>query len=195
MNELFYAIRNKHSKPLSRRIALEEEEEDTVKLYVMNLREDIGAYVIPSRPETLLQAQQLASDMETYIREKSANQRMYRPDSNQKPSKPILKKPTPVFKTNKEKRFDRTVSRSLAGRIKCSICGRQGHATDKCYARNYQSASQRNLPQPKVNQIMETMDEEAEEFAYPAQEENVYYPYSYQDQEGIEECSSTLQQE
>jgi hypothetical protein len=165
MNELFYAIQNKHSKPLNRRIALEQEKEDAVKLYVTKLRKDIGAYVIPSRSETLLQAQQLASDMETYFGEKRAYRKMYLPDSSQKPLRPILKKPTPVLKTNEERRFDRTESRSLAERIKCSKCGRQGHIADKCYARNLQSASQRNLPPPKVNQIMETVNEEAEKFA------------------------------
>ena len=40
LNELVYALQNKHSKPVSRRIAISEEMEDAVKTYTFNLRDD-----------------------------------------------------------------------------------------------------------------------------------------------------------
>ena len=42
LNELIYAIRHKHLKPVRRRIAIEEEKTDTIKTYIMNLKEEIG---------------------------------------------------------------------------------------------------------------------------------------------------------
>ena len=69
-NELVYALQNKHSKPVSRRIAISEEMENAVKTYTFNLRDDIGHYVIPNQPDTLLKAQNLASEIEMHIRER-----------------------------------------------------------------------------------------------------------------------------
>ena len=70
LNELVYALQNKHSKPVSRRIAISEEMENAVKTYTFNLRDDIGHYVIPNQPDTLLKAQNLASEIEMHIRER-----------------------------------------------------------------------------------------------------------------------------
>ena len=70
LNELIYAIRNRHLKPVSRSIAIEEEIIDTIKTCIMNLKEDIGQYVIPSQPDSLVKAQYLTSEMELYHNQK-----------------------------------------------------------------------------------------------------------------------------
>ena len=70
LNELVYPLQNKHSKPVSRRIAISEEMENAVKTYTFNLRDDIGHYVIPNQPDTLLKAQNLASEIEMHIRQR-----------------------------------------------------------------------------------------------------------------------------
>ena len=57
LNELMYAVQNKHAKPISRQIAIEEEETEATRTYIMNLRRDIGTLVIPNKPRSLLKAQ------------------------------------------------------------------------------------------------------------------------------------------
>jgi hypothetical protein len=75
LNGLIYAIPNKHSKPVSRRIAVEEEESGAIKTYVMNLKGNIGQQAIPSQADTLAKAQNLASKMELHIRKKEGARR------------------------------------------------------------------------------------------------------------------------
>nr|XP_034194820.1 uncharacterized protein LOC117611039 [Osmia lignaria] len=76
LNELIYAVQNKHQNPISRRIAIEEEETEATRTYVLNLRRDIGMLVIPSKPKLLMEAQTMAADMELWTRD--ANRAMER---------------------------------------------------------------------------------------------------------------------
>ena len=49
--------------------------ENAVKTYTFNLRDDIGHYVIPNQPDTLLKAQNLASEIEMHVREREEMER------------------------------------------------------------------------------------------------------------------------
>ena len=85
-------MQNKYSRPASRRIALEEEEQNAIEIYVKNLREDIERLVIPSNLKTFLEAQQKANDMELWIHD--ANITRARRIATQR--KPIINEPRPV---------------------------------------------------------------------------------------------------
>ncbi|KAK9296900.1 hypothetical protein QLX08_009210 [Tetragonisca angustula] len=66
LNELEYAVQAKHSNPIARNIALEEENNEAVRFYIHNLRTDLVQYIIPMRPTSLIEAQQEASNMEIW---------------------------------------------------------------------------------------------------------------------------------
>ena len=63
LNELRCAVQNKYNRPTSKRMALGEEEKNTIELYVKNLREDIERLVIPNNFRTLLEAQRKPNDI------------------------------------------------------------------------------------------------------------------------------------
>lgn len=69
LNELIYTVQNKHTRPISREIAIEEEESEAVRTYILNLHRDIGILVIPSKPMKLIDAQKVAADMELWMRD------------------------------------------------------------------------------------------------------------------------------
>ena len=141
LNELVYPLQNKHSKPVSRRIAISEEMENAVKTYTFNLRDDIGHYVIPNLPYTLLKAQNLASEIEMHIKERRS-----RKMGTQKTVQ--VQRPNPPTTTTATRGADRDYNqlerRPLSERaaLKCTKCGKTGHTQDRCYVRNFQSASQ-----------------------------------------------------
>ena len=116
-----------------------------------------------------------------------------------------VRRPNPATTTTATRGADRDFNqlerRPLSERaaLKCTKCGKIGHTQDRCYPRNFQLTSQRNLPPPyRVNQ---TIPEEGEdytdnqEYESTAPQEENYLPYNYEDQTDIyEECSLTPEQ-
>ena len=202
LNELVYALQNKHSKPVSRRIAIDEELEDAIKTYMFNLRDDIGHYVIPSQPDTLLKAQNLASEIEMHIRERSSRKPTTTPTQRHSTGgTPPLRRPGAPPTTN-DRRFNELERRPLSERasLKCTKCGRTGHTQDRCYARNFPSADRRNLPpHHRANHTIPEREEDLEEtteYELTARQSEDCYPYySTQDKEDDQEDSLSIQEQ
>lgn len=62
LNELKYAVQEKHSNPTVRNLALEEVNTEA-RFYIHNLRTDLAQCIILMRPTSLIEAQQEASNM------------------------------------------------------------------------------------------------------------------------------------
>jgi hypothetical protein len=53
LNELNYAVQNENPTPTERRIAIDIEEREALKTYLLNLRHEIGQMVVVSDPKNL----------------------------------------------------------------------------------------------------------------------------------------------
>ncbi|CAK9832683.1 hypothetical protein ANTRET_LOCUS9475 [Anthophora retusa] len=159
LNELIYAVQNKHNRPSSRKIAIEEEEQEATRTYILNLRREIGTLVIPSKPGTLLEAQTLASEMELWARD--ANR-----ISERRPiQKPIAPSPRPNLST---------MPLSDRMQLKCTKCNKSGHTVDRCYQKNFPFSQQGKLP-PRVNMTTEEIEP-----TIPNEETNLQYESTVQ---------------
>ncbi|XP_012239594.2 uncharacterized protein LOC105680577 [Bombus impatiens] len=69
LNELNYAVQNENRTPTERRVAIDIEEREALKTYLLNLRYEIGQMVVSSDPKNLNLVQQLAADREQWLRE------------------------------------------------------------------------------------------------------------------------------
>lgn len=187
LNELIYAVQNKHTRPISREIAIEEEENEAVRTYILNLRRDIGILVIPSKPKTLIDAQIMAAEMELWVHE--ANRTGERKPAMTRSMPPKLAAPMP-----RQQSLSPTPLNERPP-IRCTKCNRIGHTSDKCYARNFPFAQQGKLP-PRVNQTQEEKNEEEispGSIVLPQDDCSPYY--MPEDQEITEDFSSTLDPE
>lgn len=57
LNELIYVVQN---QSINRRIAIEEEEDKTVRIYLINLKKNFEALIISSKPKILTETQLMA---------------------------------------------------------------------------------------------------------------------------------------
>jgi hypothetical protein len=64
LNELNYAIQNEDRTPIEQRVAIDMEEREALKTYLLSLRPEISQMVIASDPKTLNLAQQVAANKE-----------------------------------------------------------------------------------------------------------------------------------
>ena len=69
MNELKYAVQSSHKGHMKRRIALDIEETECLQKYLMNLRREIGLQVKAQKPSNIGEAQNMATEMETWLKE------------------------------------------------------------------------------------------------------------------------------
>nr|XP_034195013.1 uncharacterized protein LOC117611186 [Osmia lignaria] len=186
LNELIYAVQNKHQNPISRRIAIEQEETEATRTYVLNLRRDIGMLVIPSKPKLLIEAQTMAADMELWTRD--ANRAMER---RQVPSRI----PPPKQQGQRPNTSSDRPNHSIP--LKCTKCGRLGHTSDKCYARNFQVANQGKIPPPRVNNLNFQEDKVTETTSESTAPPENYYKFAAEFQEcrESEDYSWTQEQE
>lgn len=58
LNEFIYVVHNKYQQLINRKIAIEEEE--AIRIYLMNLKKDFEALVILSKPKTLTKTELMA---------------------------------------------------------------------------------------------------------------------------------------
>ncbi|CAK9821256.1 hypothetical protein ANTRET_LOCUS22 [Anthophora retusa] len=140
--------------------------------------------------------------METYIKEKHYGRRQMNPRSI--PNTQPLRRTTQITTNSRkvseptdERRFEYVNNQPLSQKatLKCTKCGRMGHAAERCFARNFPTPNQRNLPPRRVNQIG-TEEETMDEYESTVQEENCFqYICDEGQKETLEECSSTLEQE
>ena len=64
VNELKYAVQSEHSNSVERRIAIQIEEKESLKRYMLNLRREIGLQVKAQKPKNFCEAQNLAAELE-----------------------------------------------------------------------------------------------------------------------------------
>ena len=158
LNELVYAVQNKHFEPTRRRIAIEEEEDEATRTYVLNLRKEIGILVIPSQPRTLMEAQIRASEIELWARDANrSNER--KTNFNRPQTRPIIKS-IDSPQQNPRKPFNYDMPLADRFKIKCFKCDKLGHTANNCYARNFQIPQQGKLP-PRVNTTTEDLPSES----------------------------------
>ncbi|XP_043605264.1 uncharacterized protein LOC122577772 [Bombus pyrosoma] len=69
LNELNYAVQNENRTLVERRVAMDIEEREALKTYLLNLRHEIGQIVGANDQKNLNLAQQLAADKEQWLRE------------------------------------------------------------------------------------------------------------------------------
>ncbi|XP_033316637.1 uncharacterized protein LOC117214557 [Bombus bifarius] len=144
LNELNYAVQHENREPTERRVALDIEEREAVKTYLLNLRYEIGQLLLASDPKNLNLAQQLAADREQWLRE--ANRVVNRPKNQ-------FDNTTPVSKRNTTDPQPQAFSQPSGDRVKlkCFKCSRIEHTVEICHSRNSPFANQGKIP-PRVNQ-------------------------------------------
>ncbi|XP_033180699.1 uncharacterized protein LOC117152573 [Bombus impatiens] len=134
LNELNYAVQHENREPIERRVALDIDEREAVKTYLLNLRYEIGQVLLASDPKNLNLAQQLAADKEQWLRE--ANRVSHRPKNQ-------FNNTTHVFKRSATNLQPQTFSRPSSDRMKlnCSKCSRIGHTAEMCSLEIFHSAT------------------------------------------------------
>ncbi|XP_033314395.1 uncharacterized protein LOC117213154 [Bombus bifarius] len=190
LNELNYAVQNENRTPTERRVAIDIEEREALKTYLLNLRYEIGQMVVSSDPKNLNLAQQLAADREQWLRE--ANRVANRP-KNQSHNITLVSKRTTT--DSQPQTSAQLPSRPLDDRMKpkCPKCLRIGHTAEKCYSRNFPFASQGKIP-PRVNQTTENPEEAYLELTAPPPED-YYQSYCNEETEEEPDSSSIPEQE
>ena len=92
LNELNYAVQAEHHNKTARKIALQFEENASIKKYIMNLRDEIGSQVRPLKPQNINKAQQEALEAEIWYREKNRS----RPNLVNKMTLQVSRPPPPA---------------------------------------------------------------------------------------------------
>jgi hypothetical protein len=168
LNELNYAIQNEDRTPIERRVAIDMEEREALKTYLLSLRPEISQMVIASDPKTLNLAQQVAANKERWLRElgRVAHRRnQSRNQSNNTPSVPKRNVPNLQPREFGQLSDDRM-------KLKCSKCSRIGHTSEMCYSRHFPLGNRGKIP-PRVYQTAESPKEIFQESIVPPPE--VYY--------------------
>lgn len=197
-NELKYAIQSKHSGPISRRVALQIEEQAAIKRYIMNLRDEIGSQVRPLKPSTIVNAQQEALEAETWYREKLKSKVLTiaksHPHTNNTRSENSNRRQFPHQQIhNKEKQFEppnHNLPLSQRSMMTCNFCKKLGHTENQCYHKqnsNFHGTQNQKRPPQRIHYTTETVSEEEinhkevekEETIEIASIESVAYPEDY----------------
>ncbi|XP_043474855.1 uncharacterized protein LOC122506621 [Leptopilina heterotoma] len=107
-HELKYAIQSEYTNTIKRQVAIENEESEILKRYMMNIRRDIGLQIKAQRPLNLNEAQMQALELELWFQESD-----YQNLSN-KINAPAVHVPTQIKQ------------------VSCYKCGKTGHMTKEC---------------------------------------------------------------
>ena len=155
LNELNYAVQNKNRTPTERRLAIDIEEREALKTYLLNLRYEIGQMVVCGDPKNLNLAEQLAADREQWLQE--ANRVANHPKNDSHNTILVSKRNTT---DPRPQTFAQLPRRPLDDRMKpkCPKCLRTRHTAENCYSRNFPFSNQEKIP-PRVNQTTENLEE------------------------------------
>lgn len=158
MNELKYAVQSSHKGPVKRRIALDIEETECLQKYLMNLRREIGLQVKAQKPTNIGEAQNMATEMETWLKESQPRVPIREPQYQ--PKKEF--RPANIQPRSQANTTPRVPNQSmpLASRMemKCHKCGKLGHFANQCYAK--QNFQQGHFPKRPPNPVRNIQEEE-----------------------------------
>ena len=188
-NKLNYAVQNENRTPIERLVAMDIEECEALKTYLLNLRHEIGQIVVASDPKNLNIVQQLAADKEQWLRESNRVAHLQNQSKNQSNNTPL------VPKRNATDLQPWGFSQPLDKRkiLKCSKCSRIGYTAEMCYSRNFPLGNQERIP-PRVYQTAENPEETFQESTV-LPPENYYQYYCSEKTEEEPDFSLILEQE
>ncbi|XP_076301569.1 uncharacterized protein LOC143219512 [Lasioglossum baleicum] len=189
MNELTYALQYEHKNEVERTIAIDLENKRSIKIFMLNLRDDIETRVSASSPQTLMAAQETAFRAETIVNE------MRRLRSSQgktvfQPTRPPVRAESHQGPLPRPNSFQHAENRPLQERkeMKCFRCNQTGHLASQCA--NFRVPSQQVQPPRRVNHVNSITKEEDHlqtEFESIQQQED--YPVSALEEIPTEESS------
>ena len=160
VNELKYVVQSEHNEPMERKIAINIEEKECTKRYLLNVKREIGLQVKAQKPSNLNEAQNHAIEMEMWLNEAQPARTMptnFGPPMRAQPSLPsrqfVLKStnPTPF----KPPQFNQSQStRTPPGN--CHKFGKQGHFISQCpnnTRQNFPQGTYQKRPPQAVRRI------------------------------------------
>ena len=159
-NELKYAVQAAHKNPMKRRIAMDIEEAECLKKYLMNLRKEIGLQVKAEKPTTLTEGQNSAIEMELWLKESQSHTAIRTNNTFKPPLRTNILAPTkPANTTSVGASSSRTLTQSTIDKNKqnCHKCGTPGHYATQCHVENtnFRIGQHSNRP-PQVQNIQES---------------------------------------
>ncbi|KAK1120213.1 hypothetical protein K0M31_012580 [Melipona bicolor] len=166
LSELKYSIQAKYSNPISRNLALEQENTEAIKFYIHNLRPDLAYCIMAMQPGTLLGAQQRAIDADVWVQDMANRKLNYR--NFNVPARKTENRPNTQTQIIRRP-FNTTQNSPI--QLKCDNCQRIGHTRSNCYLlkQNFPSLQHGKIPPRRINRITATDREHDDEI--PAIEE------------------------
>lgn len=164
VNELKYAVQAAHSLPMKRRIAIDLEEEECLKKYLLNLRREIGLQVKAQKPSSLAEAQNNAIEMEMWLKEAqpstfTRNSTTFKTPIKHNPL--ILTKQFIPQKSQANINVQNKISQNRSA-MNCHKCGKLGHFANQCFVKtNFQQGQYlKRPPDQAIRNIQEEKEEE-----------------------------------
>ena len=204
VNELKYAVQSEHPGPMERKIAINIEEKESTKRYLLNLRREIGLQVKAQKPTNLSEAQNYAVEMEMWLKEAQPTLKLqpsFRPPiklnqvSQTKQFAPRQNLPHVTGSTNRTNSNIHTQEKS---RLTCHKCGKLGHFAQQCQVRtNFPMGTFGTRPPQAIRNIQNESEECLEYFQIPPEEEReqIHYEESAECLPSVEDCNLYLENE
>ena len=128
-NEINYLVQSQHVNPTKRRLKIELEEEEAVNRYLLNLKREIGMQVRLLKPNTVNEAQALAIETETWLKDSQPVRQIIKP-----PVKIWAKSPGPprLSANTTPRAQNSTIPLSDRFKMNCFKCGKIGHISSQC---------------------------------------------------------------
>ena len=194
VNEVRYAVQAAYKGTTRRRVALELEEEECLKKYLLNLRWELGMQVKPLKPANLTEAENHAIETETWVKEGHSpgitrTNSLFKPPVRINASAPA-RQGTPATTASHALQTS-TRPPTDKGKQTCHKCGKMGHFAAQCQVKNpsFIAGQHTNRP-PQVRTI-----QEEETVTYdPMTEEEINEQAHYEESAEYQPCMDDYNQ-